>query len=71
MRVFEQIDDLKIDIPDVHIYLAQFLARAVGDEVLPPIFLKNTDALHLCKEVIGRAQVQYRKFRSHVLLSRV
>lgn len=56
LRVFEQIDDLAIDIPDVHIYLAQFLARAVADEILPPVFLKNKDASHLCKDVILRAQ---------------
>jgi len=56
LRVFEQIDDLVIDIPDVHIYLAQFLARAVADEILPPVFLKNKDASHLCKDVIMRAQ---------------
>ena len=56
--MFEQIDDLVIDIPDVHIYLAQFLARAVADEILPPVFLKNKDASHLSKDVIMRAQVR-------------
>ena len=57
--MFEQIDDLVIDIPDVHLYLAQFLARAVADEILPPVFLKNKDASHLSKDVILRAQVRH------------
>ena len=35
-RLFEVIDDLKVDVPNAERILAQFVARAVVDEVLPP-----------------------------------
>jgi len=40
-RLFEVVDDLVIDIPSARTTLAQFLARAVVDELLPPSFLSD------------------------------
>jgi len=37
--LFDNLDDLSIDIPDVKCMVGTFLARAVVDEVLPPAFL--------------------------------
>lgn len=39
--LFESIDDLQLDVPKAKKILANFLARAVVDEVLPPSFLSD------------------------------
>jgi programmed cell death protein 4 len=40
-RLFEIIDEVMKDVPAARDYLAKFLARAVVDEILPPIFLSD------------------------------
>lgn len=55
-RAFELADDLKLDIPDVHKFVAQFLARAVADEVLPPSFLGDAEVERLGGDIIKQAR---------------
>jgi hypothetical protein len=45
MMVLESTEDLTVDIPDVVDVLAIFVARAVVDEILPPVFLTRARAL--------------------------
>lgn len=40
-RLFEYADDLELDIPNARPLLSTFLARAVVDEILPPIYLMD------------------------------
>lgn len=39
--LLEQAEDLALDIPDAAYELALFLARAVVDDVLPPLYLSQ------------------------------
>ena len=52
-RLFELADDLQLDFPPAKEYIAKFLARAVADECLPPVFLK-----HKYIEALGGVIVQ-------------
>jgi len=54
-RLFEVIDDLVIDVPRAKSYLAQFLARAIVDEVLPPRFLQDPMVVQLGGSVVEQA----------------
>ncbi|KAL6838843.1 hypothetical protein ACP4OV_031279 [Aristida adscensionis] len=45
MMLLESTEDLTVDIPDAVDVLAVFVARAVVDEILPPIFLTRARAL--------------------------
>ena len=55
-RLFEQIDDLTVDVPDAPSYLAVFLGRAVVDEVLPPSFLNDRLVLQLGGDIVLQAR---------------
>jgi len=39
--VLDRLPDLSLDVPDAPEALGKFIARAVFDEVLPPVFLKQ------------------------------
>lgn len=56
-RLFEQVDDLSIDYHDAPQVLANFLARAVADELLPPAFLSDSLVEDLGGEVVTQAKV--------------
>ncbi|XP_062225953.1 MA3 DOMAIN-CONTAINING TRANSLATION REGULATORY FACTOR 4-like [Phragmites australis] len=45
MMLLESSEDLTVDIPDAVDVLAVFVARAVVDEILPPVFLTRARAL--------------------------
>jgi hypothetical protein len=45
MMLLESTEDLSVDIPDAIDVLAVFIARAVVDDILPPIFLTRSRAL--------------------------
>jgi hypothetical protein len=45
MMLLESTEDLSVDIPDAIDVLAVFIARAVVDEILPPVFLTRARAL--------------------------
>ncbi|XP_040379223.1 MA3 DOMAIN-CONTAINING TRANSLATION REGULATORY FACTOR 1-like [Oryza brachyantha] len=45
MLLLESTEDLAVDIPDAIDVLAVFVARAVVDEILPPVFLTRARAL--------------------------
>ncbi|CAL5016289.1 unnamed protein product [Urochloa decumbens] len=45
MMLLESVEDLTVDIPDAVDVLAVFIARAVVDEILPPVFLARASAL--------------------------
>jgi hypothetical protein len=54
-RLFEVIDDLTVDVPNASRLLSQFVARAVVDELLPPIFLTDPTVVNLGGAVIHDA----------------
>ena len=54
-RLFEVIDDLKVDVPNAERVLAQFVARAVVDEVLPPVFLTDPTVVSLGGPIVQQA----------------
>lgn len=56
-RLFELADDLELDNPDAHKMLAQFLGRAVVDEILPPSFLSDPVVEDLGGEIVRDAKV--------------
>ncbi|XVE60865.1 hypothetical protein DITRI_Ditri05aG0161100 [Diplodiscus trichospermus] len=62
-KLVESADDLIVDIPDTVDILALFIARAVVDDILPPVFLKKQIALlHNSSkgvEVLKRAEKGY------------
>ncbi|CAD6260483.1 unnamed protein product [Miscanthus lutarioriparius] len=45
MMLLESTEDLTVDIPDATDVLAVFIARAIVDEILPPVFLTRARAL--------------------------
>jgi len=54
--LLERIEDLVLDIPSASDMLANFLARAVVDELLPPKFLSPDSAdVELAKETLKKA----------------
>jgi len=55
--LLERLDDLKLDIPQAPEYLANFLARAVVDDLLPPAFLSPDSAdVEIAKETLLQAK---------------
>ena len=54
------MDDLEIDNPEAKKDLANFLARAVADDLLPPAFLSDPLVAQLSDDVVGRAKVLLR-----------
>mmetsp|Transcript_10907 Transcript_10907/g.14210 ORF Transcript_10907/g.14210 Transcript_10907/m.14210 type:complete len:410 (+) Transcript_10907:422-1651(+) len=56
-RLFEMVDDIVLDVPNARKYIAQFLARAVADEVLPPAFLSDPLVEGMGGEMVEQAKV--------------
>jgi programmed cell death protein 4 len=56
-RLFENIDDIALDVPDCRAVVAKFLARAVADEILPPAYLNDSYVNSLAGDVIVEAKV--------------
>lgn len=55
--LLERIEDLQLDIPNAVEYLSMFLARAVVDDLLPPVFLSPDSAdVELAKEALVKAK---------------
>jgi len=42
-KALDGVEDVNLDIPDAPNLLAKFLARAVADEIIPPIFLNEAN----------------------------
>uniref|UniRef100_A0A7S2R8I9 MI domain-containing protein n=1 Tax=Mucochytrium quahogii TaxID=96639 RepID=A0A7S2R8I9_9STRA len=56
-RLFEIVDDIRLDIPSAKKYIAQFLARAVADEILPPSFLSDPLNEQMGGSMVDQAKV--------------
>lgn len=56
-RLFEIVDDVVLDVPNARKFIAQFLARAVADEVLPPAFLSDPLIEGMGGEIVEQAKV--------------
>lgn len=56
-RLFELVDDLELDNPETRKLLAQFLGRAVVDEVLPPSFLSDPLVESIGAEIVDETKV--------------
>ena len=56
-RMFEIVDDIVLDVPHARKFIAQFLARCVADEVLPPAFLSDPLVEGLGGEIVEQAKV--------------
>ena len=37
--MLSHLNDLKLDVPEVDIYLSNFIARAIADDCLPPRYI--------------------------------
>jgi len=57
-RLFESIDDLKLDVPNARELAAKFLARAVADEILPPAYLANPYVAGIAGDIVDTAKVR-------------
>jgi len=55
-RLLESIDDLALDVPLARQMLAQFLARALADEVIPPSFVMDPVVQQIGGDVVNHAQ---------------
>lgn len=55
-RLFEAASDLELDTPNTRNLLAIFLARAVVDEILPPIFLLNPMVMKIGDDIVENAK---------------
>lgn len=58
--MLEQADDLKLDVPDFDVMVSKFLARAVADEILPPVFLSDPLVESLGGQIVHQAKVMLR-----------
>jgi len=52
--VLDRLPDLSLDVPDAPEVLGKFIARAIFDEVLPPVFFYNKQ-----KPIILKPKVHY------------
>lgn len=55
-RLFELADDLELDNPEAKKHIAQFLGRAVVDDVLPPSFLSDPLMEDMGGEIVHEAR---------------
>jgi len=55
-RLLESVDDLALDCPLAKQMMAQFLARALADEVIPPSFVMDPLVQQLGGDVVNHAQ---------------
>lgn len=55
-RLFEAVDDLELDIPRARPMLSAFVARAVVDEILPPVFLADPVIKRVGGDIVEQAQ---------------
>lgn len=70
-RLFELMDDLELDVPDAKSTVANFLARAVVDEILPPAFLSDSLIEGIGGSVVEQAKVLLSMRRSGARLEHV
>ena len=56
-RLFEMVDDIVLDVPNARKFIAQFLARTVADEVLPPAFLSDPLVEGMGGDIVEQAKV--------------
>ncbi|CAN6814225.1 unnamed protein product [Brassica oleracea] len=72
IRLLRSVDDLAVDIPDAVNVLALFIARAIVDEILPPVFLarskKNLPESSKGFQVIVTAEKSYLSAPHHAEL---
>ena len=71
LRLFEVADDLQIDIPDANKIIAQFLARAVVDEILSPKFLSDPLVASTGGDIVEQARTWLSRSHGIVRLGRV
>jgi programmed cell death protein 4 len=68
--VLDRLPDLSLDVPDAPEVLGKFIARAIFDEVLPPVFLQQAKANNSkAKGSLSLAQELYdkdRKILNHI-----
>jgi programmed cell death protein 4 len=59
LKLFERLEELKIDTPNAVELVSNFLARAINDEILPPAFLSHVPAdlmaIPFVRECVSRA----------------
>lgn len=55
-RLFEIIDEVKIDVLNADEMLTKFLSRAVVDEILPPAYLNDPVVMNLGGEIVEYAK---------------
>ena len=65
------MDDLELDCPDAKKVIANFLGRAVVDEVLPPSFLSDSLICDLGGTVVEQAKVLLSLRRSGSLMEHI
>jgi programmed cell death protein 4 len=55
-RLFESLDDLRLDVPNARALAAKFLARAIADEILPPAFLGDAYVTATAGDIVAEAR---------------
>jgi programmed cell death protein 4 len=70
-RLFEYVDDLELDVPGASQIVAQFLSRALVDEILPPSFLTDPVVAGLGGEVVQSAKRMLSRDHTHSRVERI
>lgn len=70
-RMFEQMDDLSMDVPGASEMATKFLCRAVADEVIPPSFLQDPFVCSIGESVVEHAKILLSQSHSFSRLERV
>lgn len=70
-RLFEYVDDLELDVPGASQIVAQFLSRALVDEILPPSFLTDPVVAGLGGEVVAAAKRMLSRDHTHSRVERI
>eukprot|EP01100_Stratorugosa_tubuloviscum_P000412 TRINITY_DN1093_c0_g2_i1.p1 TRINITY_DN1093_c0_g2~~TRINITY_DN1093_c0_g2_i1.p1 ORF type:complete len:335 (-),score=164.56 TRINITY_DN1093_c0_g2_i1:31-1035(-) len=64
IMIFNSINDLKLDIPNIEQCIANYIFRALSDEVIVPAFINNIEIeSQLAKESIRLANAQFNDHR--------
>ena len=70
-RLFEIVDEIEKDAPNVRNILTTYLARAVVDEVIPPSFLSDSVVMNLGGDIVENAKLLLSRDHAGAKLERI
>lgn len=70
-RLFEIVDEIEKDAPNVRNVLTIYLARAVMDEIIPPSFLSDSVVMNLGDDIVENAKLMLSRDHAGAKLEKI